>query len=240
MSADYSKEEKLLEILSPNSTTTVKEIAARLYVSEATARRYVNALAKSKKVIRTHGGCMPSAAVFDNNTPMYIRFSSETEEKSRIAQRAAALVEDGATLFLDSSSSAYHLIPYLAKKQNLTVVTSGIKTAAHSAQMNIRTVCLGGFVDAHNLSSNSALAIKQIGLINADIFFFSCDALSDSGELTDNSCEESILRREFMKYAKRSILLIDSTKLHKKCRYNLCTLDDIDSFISSADIKEDK
>ena len=234
---DGRKEERLLSALSQNGATSIREIASRLYVSEATARRYVNELARSGKVIRTHGGCIPSAAAFDNNTPMYVRFSSETEDKAKIAARAASLIEEGATVFLDSSSTAYRILPYIQKKQNVTVVTSGIKTAAAAASFNIRTVCLGGFIDSHNLSLNSALAISQIRQINGDIFFFSCDALSDEGELSDNSYEECILRREFIKYSKKSILLIDSTKLGKKCRYNLCSLRDLDGFITPNECK---
>ena len=75
------KENNLIKLLSPNKTTSIKYIAKMLFISEPTARRYVNKLAKSGVVIRTHGGCMPSATVFDNNTPMYVRYASKTSEK---------------------------------------------------------------------------------------------------------------------------------------------------------------
>jgi len=226
------REEKILELLSPNASTSIKDIAKKLYVSEPTARRYVNELARRGLVIRTHGGCMPSAAAFDGNTPMHLRFSSGSEEKRELAERAAALVPDHATLFLDSSSTAFFTVPYLAEKKGLTVITSGVKTALALAEHGIKTMCIGGFIDPHNLSSNSAYAIEGVRRVNADFFFFSCDALSDDGELSDNSFEESLLRREFMARSRVRVLMLDSSKLGKKCRYTLGTLADVEHFIS--------
>ena len=227
------KEENLLSLLSPNVATPIRVIAKKLYVSEPTARRYVNALAKKGSVIRTHGGCMPNAVAFDRNTPMYIRFASENAIKKKIAERAAEFIPADATIFLDSSSTVFQILPFLRFKQNLIVVTSSIKTAMALSEMGIKTMCLGGFINNANLSMNSAFAMESVRQINADIFFFSCDALSKEGELTDNSYEECLLRKEFIKHSKKSVLLLDSTKLGKKCKYNLGTIKDVDCCISN-------
>ena len=56
--------------------------------------------------------------------------------------------------------------------------------------------------------------------------------LSDDGMIFDNSFEECLLRREFMKYDKTSVFMIDPTKRGQTCKYNLCTLDDVDSCIT--------
>lgn len=227
------KEQSLLKLLSPNKTTAIKFIAKKLFVSEPTARRYVNKLAKKGIVIRTHGGCMPSATVFDNNTPIYIRYASETNEKKLIAKKATELIKDNMTVFLDSSSTTFEMVPFIRLKNNITVITSSIKTAMALSELNVKTACLGGFINTHNLSLNSSTALSIISDFNADIFFFSCDGLSSNGELTDNSYEESILRKEFMKYSKLKVLLIDNTKLNKKFKYNLSSLKNINMCISN-------
>lgn len=228
-------EQKLLSLLSPNATTTIRQIAQSLYVSEPTARRYVNTLAERGMVIRTHGGCMPSSLALDGNTPMPVRFSTGREEKRRIAERAAAMIEPSSLIFLDSSSTVFQMVEFLKPTQNLTVVTSGLKTAVALSEMNIRTVSLGGFIHAANLSANSAYAIQAIEQFYGDLFFFSCDALSDEGEMSDNSYEECLLRRAFMHRAKRCVLLADPSKRGKTCCYRLGSLADVDCCISTED-----
>lgn len=226
-------EQRLLSLLSPDTATSVKFLAQSLYVSESTARRYINVLSERGLVIRTHGGCMPSGAALDRNTPMYIRFSSEQEDKRKIAERAANLIPQASTVILDSSSTAFHMIPFLRAKQDITVITSGLKTAAALCEYNIKTVILGGPVNLSNMSSNSALAIDLVSNYNADFLFFSCDGLSNDGWISDNSFEECLVRRAFMKRASKRILLIDPSKKGKKYKYNLCSIEEIDYCITA-------
>ena len=226
-------EQKLLALLTPNASTPIARIAKSLYVSEATARRYVNTLAERGVVIRTHGGCMPSGTLLDANTPMYIRFANGQRDKQCIARRAAEMIPQGATVFLDSSSTAFRIVPYLRPDQGLTLITSGLKTATALAEMNLRVMCLGGTVHTANQSMNSAFAVEAIGQFHADLFFFSCDALSDIGEITDNSYEESLLRKAFMRRAQKKILLLDAAKRGRRCKYHLCMLEEIDACITN-------
>ncbi len=228
-----SIEDKVLSILSSSKPTSIKFIAKKLFISESTARRYVNTLAKNELVLRTHGGCVPCAKVYENNLPAYFRHSNDNEAKILIAKHAQTLIKDGDTLFLDSSSTVYNLVPYLRTKNNLTVITSGLKTATLLVENNIKTYCLGGFINYNNLSANSAYALELIKRINADLFFFSCDGMDHDGNVCDNSFEECLLRREFMKQSKSSILLIDESKINKPCKYNLCTADEINVIISN-------
>ena len=232
-----SIENKVISILSSSKPTSIKFIAKKLFISESTARRYVNALAKNELVIRTHGGCVPCAKVYENNLPSYFRLTSDNEAKNLIAKHAQTLIKDGDTLFLDSSSTVYNLASYLRTKNNLTVITSGLKTATLLVENNIKTYCLGGLVNYNNLSTNSAYALEFIKNINADLFFFSCDGLNSDGYVCDNSFDECVLRKEFMKQAKTSVLLIDESKINKLCKYNLCPTEKVDIIISNKDEK---
>ena len=124
-------------------------------------------------------------------------------------------------------------MPFLSPEQNITVLTSGLKTAMALAERNVKVICPGGGIHPSNLSMNSSFAIQAVEQFNADVFFFSGDALSDDGEVSDNSYEECLLRRALMRRADKRILLIDPTKRGKRCRYNLCTLADVDLCITT-------
>ena len=151
---------------------------------------------------------------------------------------AASLVKDGDVIFLDSSSSAYNIIPYLALKNNITVITCGIKALAKLGEYNIKAICTGGTLipSCQTLVGDDAYTIIEQN--NADIFFFSCRGLSSEGLLTDISEQENYVRRKMMKNSAKSYLLCASEKFNKKYFHNLCSVKDITGIISEKEIPD--
>jgi DeoR/GlpR family transcriptional regulator of sugar metabolism len=150
--------------------------------------------------------------------------------------KAASLVKDGMVVMLDGSTSAFHLVPYLAQRKDLIVVTSGAKTAVALAEANIRTFCTGGQMLIHSFSYVGEQAENCIRSFNADICFFSCHGLTDAGYMTDLSVEEANLRKIMFRFAKQKILLCDSSKFGKTCFYNIGHIRDIDGVISEKEL----
>jgi DeoR/GlpR family transcriptional regulator of sugar metabolism len=67
--------------------------------------------------------------------------------------------------------------------------------------------------------------------ISADLFFFSSQGITEEGEITDVSEEETSLRRVMLSRAKRSIFLCDSSKIGIRRVFTLCTRHDVDRII---------
>lgn len=224
------KDQEFLDLLAKTNTVmSVKDIAKELFISEPTARRRLSSLSQKGLIIRTHGGAMINyTANYNKNIPLYFRLTSMSGEKNTIAKKAASLIKDGSVIFLDGSSTVFHMLPFLKEYKRLLVCTNSLKTAISLAEMGINTISLGGDVNLSNLSCNGLDTINMIKKFNADILFFSCDALSDSGILTDNSKESSQIRNQFMKNAAKKVLLLDSTKMHNRCWYTLCSLSHVD------------
>ena len=234
------KEKELLDVLSSaNSVLSVKEIAKRLFVSEPTARRRLSVLAKKNYVVRTHGGAIINYNMTQNKTiPLYLRISNMSDGKTLIAKKAMKLIKDNSVIFLDGSSTAFHLVPFLKTFHDITICTNSLKTAITLAEMDIKTICLGGNVNFSNLACSSPDTFEMIEKLNADILFFSCDALSQDGILSDSSSEASFLRIKYMKNADVKVLLIDNTKLNKKCQHNMCSVKDLDYCICNTPLPE--
>lgn len=235
------KEKEILSLLSPNTSVSIKTIAKKLYISEPTARRYLAKLSDEGYVIRTHGGCMLNYVKTEKDIPLYVRLASNNEGKQQIAKKAATLIEASKTIFLDASSTVFQLIPYLKDINNLTVITNGLKTAMALTEMNVKTFCTGGFISQYNMAMSSMSAIDAIKMMNADMFFFSCESLAENGTLVDNSYEETFIRRAIMKQSAVNVLLIDNSKIFKngKFKYNLATLREIDYCISNVKLADD-
>ena len=230
------RQRRIVEELRVNPNVSVKELALMLHVSEVTVRRDLTVLHDRGIVTKIYGGATLNAANSLNEIPFSLRACEKSEIKSRIAKRAAELVEDGMVIMLDGSTSAYHMVPYLARHQNLIVITSGAKTALMLAEANIKTFCTGGQMIIHSYSYVGEQAEEFVRNFNADILFFSCHGLDCDGTMSDNAIEEANLRRVMLRHAKKRVLLCDSSKLGKRCLYNMGKADSIDEIVSDAPI----
>ena len=111
---------------------------------------------------------------------------------------AMEYVRDGMVIMLDGSTSAYHLVPYLAGYKDIIVVTSGAKTALALAELQIPVISTGGRMRTNSFSYIGKEAEDTVRRFNADILFFSCHGLSREGMMSDPSVEEANLRHAMM------------------------------------------
>ena len=233
------REKKILEEILKSKKVTVKELAKKLYISEPSIRRDLLSLEKQNLIKRIHGGAViEENGISATKIPFVIRELEQSDAKIIMAQKASSLVKDGDVIFLDSSSSAYNIIPYLALKNNITVITCGIKALAKLGEYNIKAICTGGTLipSCQTLVGDDAYNIIEQN--NADIFFFSCRGLSSEGLLTDISEQENYVRRKMMKNSAKSYLLCASEKFNKKYFHNLCSVKDITGIISEKEIPD--
>lgn len=230
------REKYILEKLLKTRKVTVKELSKELYASEPSIRRDLAHLEKQNLIKRVHGGAVIES--FNNSyqkIPFVMRELENYDAKSIIAKKAAELVNDGDIIMMDASSTAYAMIPYLSQKNNITVITSGVKTLMLLSEYNINSYSTGGKLLTSCLSLVGEDAVNTISKYNADIFFFSCRGISSDGFITDFSMDENFIRKKMHEHSKRSILLCAAEKLNKSYIHNLCSIDDIDSIISEID-----
>ena len=142
---NIEREKQILEVLLKEKRVTVRQLAKRLFISEPSVRRDLARLEKQNLIKRVHGGAvLEETALSKNKIPFLIREYEQSSAKTLIAQKAIELVSDNDVVFLDASTSCYYLIPFLASKRNLTVITNGVKALAKLAEYDITTFSTGG------------------------------------------------------------------------------------------------
>lgn len=234
------REEFILKKILKDKKVTVKELAKALYASEPSIRRDLASLESRNLIKRVHGG-----AIIESHTDSYLKIPfavrelEDYDEKHIIAKKAAELVNDGDMIMLDASSSAYTMIPFLAQKSNITVITSGIRALTALGEYGIRTLSTGGRLLPSCMSLIDNDAHRTIAEYNADIVFFSCRGISPSGSVTDFSIEENLVRRAMIEHSKKAVLLCAGKKFNKEYVHNLCHIRDIDYVISETDSCEE-
>ena len=121
-------------LLEKTPTLRIGQLANLLYVSEATVRRDVDAMEKDGLLKRVYGG----VTLNKEDMPLTLRSFQHADMKDEIGKKAAELVKDGQTIFIDSSSTALHILPYIKHKKDMTVISNSQKVIDTLAFTNNR------------------------------------------------------------------------------------------------------
>ena len=232
------RHKQIIEALQNNPNISVRELAQMLHFSEPTIRRDFTELHKKGIITKHYGGAILNKGAADREIPFVMRENEKSHNKTLIGQQAASLVRDGMVIMLDGSTSAYHLVPYLAKYKDIIVITSGAKTAVALAELQIPVFSTGGKMLTNSYSYIGTEAEETARKFNADIMFFSCHGLSDDGMMSDPSIEEANLRQVMFQKSKQKYLLCDSSKFGKVFFYDMGNVSQLDGVISDAPLSD--
>jgi len=226
------RQHQIYEQLGERGYTTVKELSRLLYTSESSIRRDLAAMERLGMVRRSYGGAELSSGR-NPVIPFDTRSYDHAAQKRKIAEKTAALIKEGEVIFLDQSSTCYFLAQALTRFKSLTVVSNNLEILSLLSHTSLTVIASGGVVSKVN--NNCLLgggARRCFEEIYADWMFFSANALSSDGVITDCTAEEVELRRVMMKHAAKTVFLCDSTKLGRRAPYRQCDLSEIDMALS--------
>lgn len=224
------RQQQIMELLGRTPALRIGQIAAALYISEATVRRDVAAMCQKGLVRRVYGG----VTLKKEDLPMDFRRKEHAQAKEEIALQASKLISDGQTVFLDSSSTAQHLLPHLPRFRDLTVITNSHRAVEVLASQQIRLICTGGDLITRNMAFVGRTAEEALEKLCPDLAFFSSQGVGTDGEITDASEEETALRRVVMRRTQCAVFLCDASKVGKKYLHRLGTLADMDTVVTDS------
>ena len=227
----YNRESQYVKLLA-QKPYSVKELSEKLFISEPTVRRDIILLKEKEIVICKRGIVALKTNSPDQRIPLFIRHLERNEEKQIIARKAVKHVKDGYVIMLDASTTAFHLLPYLAEFKNVLIITNGAKTALEAASMGIRTICTGGELMTDSFCYAGTDAESVLRNYNADVAFFSCRGISEEGIASDNSILENSMRKIMLKNSKKSYLLCDKSKIGKTYLNRLCHIEELEGLIT--------
>ena len=221
------RQKMILSIIDEKTYVTVNDLAHILFTSASSIRRDLTDMQNQGLVRRSHGG----VTLFENANGVasfYNRSKKSVKEKRSVAKKASELLCDGMIIFLDSSTTASFMLPYIAHLDRATVFTNNLQTALNASQQGIDVYCLGG----HTLNNSSALVGPQtctaISSIKADIVFFSSQAIDINGVISDYTEEETYVRKIMFNQSRKKVFLCDSEKFGRESIYKLADIDEID------------
>ena len=229
---------QIISELRVNPHVTVKELASKLNFSEPTIRRDLTELQHRGIITKHYGGAILNEGAANREIPFVIRENEKSQTKAEMGLLATQYISDGMVIMLDGSTSAYHLVPYLSRYKDIIVITSGAKTALALAELHIPVFSTGGKMRANSFTYIGREAEDTVRRYNADIMFFSCRGLSETGMMSDPSIDEANLRRVMFEKCKKKYLLCDSSKFNKTYFYDMGNISELDGIISDQPLPE--
>jgi DeoR/GlpR family transcriptional regulator of sugar metabolism len=233
--------EEIAEILDKRGKMTLEQLEEVFpHVSQMTLRRDLFQLEEDGRIIRIRGGAMSVKEVQKVSGEAYTKKSTmNTDAKIEIAQKAATLIDEGISIFMDGGTTAM----YLSKEMpdiNCNVFTNGIAVAMGLAQKkNVNVTLVGGKLMKDNLSTSSPAATQYFSMTNFEIAIVSATAFTPENGFSCNDQMESDLLQQVFKKARQVYMMLDSSKVGKINPYTFAQIDDIDVLITDGNIPKD-
>ncbi len=219
------RHKQIIEILKEKGRVSVAELAKRLYVCEMTIRRDLRMLASDARIKRYNGGAM----LFEKDSEFSFadRKLLHSKEKTNLAKAAAEYAEDFSVIFIDSSSTCAYLVPQLSLKKNIKIVTNSLTAASLCLEYNIPCIVVGGECFRKDACTVGSFAVEMLERINVNIAFFSSNAISSDGLITDSDTAQTAIRQTVMKHSERSVFIFTKSKQNKREMYTVCKAEDV-------------
>ncbi|KHF41354.1 DeoR/GlpR family DNA-binding transcription regulator [Halalkalibacter okhensis] len=204
------RHEKILSMLKERVTVKMQELVDETDASESTIRRDLTDLEKAKKLKRIHGGATLLQKKLDEPT-VAEKTIKNSQEKKKIAEKAASFVDDGDCIFLDAGTSTVEMIPFLAGKE-VVVVTNGLSNIGMLIDLQIQTHVVGGYVKEGTRAFVGRSAIQTLESFRFDKAFIGVNGVSIQDGYTTPDPEEAFIKESAMKRSRQSYILADHSK----------------------------
>lgn len=217
---------QILEIVEKLGDVKVLDLAENLGVSPITIRRDLLYLEDRKLLSRYYGG-------------VKVRQEEKLDEvdeieicKQKIAKYAASLVEDGDTIFINTSSTALAMIEYITAK-DVTVLTNNGNAINHQRSSSLTIILTGGELRHIKGTMVGDPALDSINRTTAKKSFVGCSGLSvEIGMTTEFFNEVKINEAMLTRVVGEAYILADHTKFCKKSSFTSCPIEKIKNIIT--------
>ena len=208
---------RIVELLRAQGKVTVEALAARFATSAVTIRTDLAALEAGGALERTHGGALLRQD--NDDRPINVKRTLHHAEKVRIAKAAAALIQDGETVILDSGTTTAEIAKQIRRLevQSINVITNALNIAALLTDIPaVRLIMPGGILRPESNSLSGHMAEAALANLQADRLFLGADGLDPERGVMTPHLPEAQLNAKMIEISRQVIVVADSSKLMRR------------------------
>ena len=234
------RRKKIVNLLESKKRASVNELSKKFDVSRATIRRDLSELEKSGFLRRTHGG-----AILSGSSKLEPSFKEKEDklaaEKRSIGKKAAEIIKDGDTVFIDAGTTTSYIIDFLRNKNNLTIVTHALHIINKINERNFdcELIIIGGNLKGSTEAMIGPMAEDYLKKLRVDKSFIGSNGFNLKSAATTPDLREAKIKEIALEIAGENFLLFDQSKWEEIYFYRFAELEQIDFIITDL-IEENK
>jgi DeoR/GlpR family transcriptional regulator of sugar metabolism len=228
------RRQRIRDLLRRQSIASLSEVMQVTSASEATVRRDLAVLEGEGFSARTRGGARAIRQHTTLEEEFEIRQSRDRREKRLIGQRAAELLRDDMTVFLNDGTSAYALAQCIVGRR-LTVVTSALNIAELLAgSATIEVLVIGGRLRDISFGTTGPMAVDAISALHADVAVIGADGITLDGGVRAFSIDDAAVVRAMSANATKTVVLASPVKIGVDGRARMVNWPQVDELVTTS------
>lgn len=225
------RQNEIMKHLQKNKSVKTSQISKKLNVTRETIRRDIYNMSEKNLVKKIHGGAVLNKTNYE--TAYEQRKDLNTEHKIGIAKKAAEVVENEDTVYIDYGTTAFFFARELLHKKDLTIITNSLPIANEVANYtNFETIIMGGHIRRNEKSLYGPVASKTTESLFVDKGFFSVSGVDLQAGFTNAHMGEAWISKQVMSHCQKKIMMVDSSKFNTIGMNQVATIDEVDILIT--------
>jgi DeoR/GlpR family transcriptional regulator of sugar metabolism len=205
-------------------------LSSEIDVSEDTIRRDLQELNQKGKLIKVHGGAL-SHSFSKTNYPSKKVYAQN--HKRIIAEKAAALVQDGMFVLTGGGTTIIELARALPSTLSATFVSGSIPAIVeYMHHPNIDVIVIGDKLSKNSMITLGADALARIKTLKPDLCFLGINAIDLQHGITDSDWDVVQLKQTMIESSQKVVCLTISEKINTIQPVKVCDLEKIDILVT--------
>lgn len=228
------REKDIVRLIAQDTAITVSQISKELALSTVAVRSHLDKLEKKGILHRNHGG-----AVLAFHPEIVARQNDRTDAKTRIAEAAAALVNDGDTIMMNSSTTVAPIARYFLGQRDIRIVTNSTLVLPF-ARINPRLQLnlIGGTFRPETEAMVGPFALRELNDYHAKFAFIGTAGFGVENGVTSHLADEADVVRKFAERSDTTILVADSSKYGRAGFVRFLEMSQIHKLVTDSELSD--
>lgn len=226
--------ENIQKYIQKQQSASLDELTKEFNVSKNTIRRDVAEILEDTGFKKVYGGItFDSKATTSALESFDQRKIRNKQAKMMIASKAASLINDGDTLFIDSGTTTVEMVDFM-KDLDVTVITNNLNFIVRALPYkNIHLISLGGILSRKTNSFGQLIQQDILNTYNINKAFMASTGISLTHGVTNALPVETTLKSALVQNSSESILLVDADKFDRQGLMTYAQIEDLDYLITN-------